>query len=170
MFVLSMWEFSSITHDWGAAQLMLPQALRGMGQQFCVAPVVTLALGALPPARLKLASGLFNLMRNLGGAIGIAACATILNDRTNLHFQRLADHLNFTNEALNGWVAGHLDATGRISQLALRQLWNLTFREAQTLTFADSFLIIGACFAAALVLVPLMHKIAPPPQPSADAH
>ena len=51
-------------------------------------------MGGLAPERLKLASGLFNLMRNLGGAIGIAACGTILNDRTNLHFLRLAEHLN----------------------------------------------------------------------------
>jgi DHA2 family multidrug resistance protein len=50
--------------------------------------------------RLELASGLFNLMRNLGGAIGIAACGTILNDRANLHFLRLAEHLNATNSAM----------------------------------------------------------------------
>ncbi len=170
MFSLSMWEFSSLTHDWGAAQLMLPQALRGMAQQFSVAPTVTLALGSLPPARLKLASGLFNLMRNLGGAIGIAACATVLNDRTNLHFLRLAEHLNARNEALGDWLAPHWNAAGEVSQQALRQLWNLTFREAQTMTFSDAFLIIGVCFAVTLLLIPLMHKIAPPSQPSADAH
>jgi DHA2 family multidrug resistance protein len=89
-FALSMWEFAPITHDWGWRELMLPQALRGFGQQFAVAPTVTLTLGGLAPARLRLASGLFNLMRNLGGAIGIAACATILDQRTNLHFYRLA--------------------------------------------------------------------------------
>jgi len=53
--------------------LLLPQALRGFAQQFAVAPTVTLTLGGLAPDRLKLASGLFNLMRNLGGAIVIAA-------------------------------------------------------------------------------------------------
>ena len=41
-------------------------------------------------------------MRNLGGAIGIAGCGTILNDRTNLHFLRLAEHLNTTNAAMVG--------------------------------------------------------------------
>ena len=55
-----------------------------MAQSFAVGPAVNLTLGALAPARLQYASGLFNLMRNLGGAIGIAVCATILNDRTNL--------------------------------------------------------------------------------------
>ena len=92
-----MWSFSFITHDWSGAELFLPQVLRGFPQLFAVAPTVTLGLGSLPPERLKYASGLFNMMRNLGGAIGIAACATILNDRTNLHFLRLAEHLNATN-------------------------------------------------------------------------
>lgn len=84
--------------------MLLPQAFRGLAQQFAVAPTVTLTLGSLPPARLKLASGLFNLMRNLGGAIGIALCGTVLNDRTNLHYSRLADHLNNANLAMSDFV------------------------------------------------------------------
>src|SRR5262249_26597712 len=103
-FALGMWNFTPITHDWGWRELLLPQAFRGFSQQFAVAPVVTLTLGGLAPERLKLASGLFNLMRNLGGAIGIAACGTILNDRTNLHFLRLAEHLNTANAAVVGWL------------------------------------------------------------------
>ena len=177
LFALSMWDFSPITHDWGAKELLLPQAIRGFAQQMAVPPVVTLTLGALAPDRLKLASGLFNLMRNLGGAIGIAACATVLNDRTNLHFLRLAEHLNTRNEAMNTWLdqltvnaqllgQNSLDA----SQTALHQLWALTWREAQTLTYGDAFLMIMVCFVVAILLVPLMHKVQPPKQPSADAH
>jgi len=177
VFAVSMWDFAPITHDWGAHELLLPQALRGMAQQLAVPPAVTLTLGGLAPQRLKLASGLFNLMRNLGGAIGIAVCATILNDRTNLHFYRLSEHLNASNEAMNGWLAqttGHIadlgqnldDATGG----SLRQLWLLTYREAQTLSYADAFLAIGLCFVVATAMVPLMRKVAPPAAPSADAH
>lgn len=177
MFALSMWNFAPITHDWGAQQLLLPQALRGMGQQFAVAPTVTLTLGGLAPERLKLASGLFNLMRNLGGAIGIAACATVLNDRTNMHFLRLAEHLNSGNEAMGQMLAGagaNLlawggDAAGAQAG-ALRQLWTLTLREAQTQTFSDIFLLVMACFIVATAMVPLMRKVAPPMAPSADAH
>ena len=175
LFALSMWEFMPITHDWGAHQLLLPQALRGMAQQLSVPPVVTLALGALPPARLKLASGLFNLMRNLGGAIGIAACATVLNDRTNLHFQRLAERLHDGNEAMSGFLASAgapLSAlpSGEAATAALRQLWSLTYREALTMTFSDAFLLVMVCFIAALLFVPLLRRITPPSAPSADAH
>jgi DHA2 family multidrug resistance protein len=176
LFALSMWNFAPITHDWGSAELLLPQALRGMAQQFAVAPTVTLTLGGLAPSRLKLASGLFNLMRNLGGAIGIAACATVLNDRTNLHFLRLAEHLNIRNEQMSAFLQGvttnlmigsdSVDA----STLALKQLWILALREARTLTFADAFLVILVCFVVATPLVPLMTKVAAPKGPSADAH
>ena len=174
LFALSMWDFSPITHDWGAKELLLPQALRGMAQQLAVPPTVTLTLGALAQSRLKQASGLFNLMRNLGGAIGIAACATLLNDRTNLHFTRLAEHLNSTNENLNHWLGDVAATLGQMgldgNAAALRQLWNLTYREAQTQTYADAFLAIMVCFVVATAMVPLMRKVVPPTTPSADAH
>src|SRR6516164_818976 len=66
LFGLSMWSFSFITSEWSGGELLLPQLLRGFPQVFAVAPAVTLGLGSLPPERLKYASGLFNMMRNLG--------------------------------------------------------------------------------------------------------
>jgi DHA2 family multidrug resistance protein len=177
-FALSMWSFAPITHDWGWRELLLPQALRGFAQQFAVAPTVTLTLGGLAPERLKLASGLFNLMRNLGGAIGIAACGTILNDRANLHFLRLAEHLTPANptavellrhtEAVQTAAAGGDAVAGHAA--ALRQLWALTWREAQTLTYADAFLALAVCLVLATVMVPLMRKVGAPAKPPADAH
>jgi len=169
LFAISMWDFSPITHDWGARELLLPQALRGIAQQLSVPPTVILALGSLAPDRLKLASGLFNLMRNLGGAIGIAACATVLNDRTNLHFLRLAEHLTVTNESLQAFAGGAIESVDA-SNPALQQLWNLTYREAQTLTYADAFLLIMVAFAFAVALVPLMRKARPSPAAAAEAH
>jgi DHA2 family multidrug resistance protein len=177
-FALSMWSFSFITHDWSGRELFIPQFLRGFPQVFAVAPAVTLGLGSLPPARLKYASGLFNMMRNLGGAIGIALCSTILNDRANLHFLRLAEHLNATNTAMQQLLqhatAKFASAAGgdlvHGQAAALRELWSLTWREAQVQTFADAFLAIGVCLAFATLLVPLMRKVAVSPAPSADAH
>jgi DHA2 family multidrug resistance protein len=177
-FTFSMWNFSPITHDWGWRELLIPQAFRGFSQQFAVAPTVTLTLGVIPPERLKLASGLFNLMRNLGGAIGIALCGTILNDRTNLHFLRLAEHLNATNSAMTSWLgqvgtrATELNGGDAVTghAIALRQLWTLTMREAQTETYSDAFLVLMLCLGLATVMVPLMRKVAPPRAPVADAH
>src|SRR6267142_1323104 len=151
-FALGMWNFTPITHDWGWRELLLPQAFRGLAQMFAVAPTVTLTLGGLAPDRLKLASGLFNLMRNLGGAIGIAGCGTILNDRANLHFLRLAEHLNTANTAMVETLQ-RLTAANAIkwggdamhgNAATLKQLWSLTWREAQTQTYANAFLVIAA--------------------------
>jgi MFS transporter, DHA2 family, multidrug resistance protein len=177
-FALSMWNFAPITHDWGWRELLLPQALRGFAQQFAVAPTVTLTLGGLAPERLKLASGLFNLMRTLGGAIGIAGCGTILNDRTNLHFLRLAEHLTTANQAVvellqrvgEGAVAKGAANSAHGQTIALQRLWSLTWREAQTQTYSDTFLVIMACFIVATAMVPLMRKVAPPQGPATDAH
>ncbi len=177
MFSFSMWNFSFITHDWSGAELFLPQILRGFPQVFVVAPAVNLGLGSLPPARLKYASGLFNMMRNLGGAIGIAACATILNNRTNLHFLRLAERLNSTNVAMNEMLSKYNTRFAVMTgdtihghAAALRELWNLTYREAQVQTFADTFLVIGISLAIATMLVPLLGKVAPPAAPSSGGH
>ena len=81
----------------GRGELLVPQVLRGFPQVFAVAPGVTLGLGSLPPERLKYASGLFNMMRNLGGAVGIAVCGAILNARTNFHFDAIASNLTPAN-------------------------------------------------------------------------
>jgi hypothetical protein len=111
-----------------------------------VVPSVNLGLGSLPPERLKYASGLFNMMRKLGGAVGIAVAAAIINDRTNLDFEHIASsmteaswpttHLLATMAARYGAQPGAVDEGHRA---ALDQLWHLAYREAPTLAFADAF-------------------------------
>ncbi len=177
-FAMSMWRFSPMTHEWGWRELLLPQALRGFGQQFAVAPVIILALGSLAPERLKLASGLFNLMRNLGGAIGIAVCGTLLNDRANSHFLHLAEHLNSSNPAAQALLSQVASAdaarwggdSSHGHAAALHQLWSLTFKEAETLAFADTFLAIMVSLIASMALIFLLRKVLPPSAPPKDAH
>jgi MFS transporter, DHA2 family, multidrug resistance protein len=74
-------------------EMFWPQVLRGIAIMFCLLPPTRLALGALPEAQVPDASGLFNLMRNLGGAIGIALIDTILYGRTSGHAEALRDRL-----------------------------------------------------------------------------
>ncbi len=176
-FGLGMWSFSFITHDWGSGELLVPQILRGFPQVFAVAPAVTLGLGSLPPERLKYASGLFNMMRNLGGAVGIAVCGAILNARTNFHFDAIAYHLTPANLPMERLIAGVSARYGEIPGsadaghvAALKQLWLLTYREASTLAFADAFRAIMVAFIVATLLVPLLRKVVPPKAPLADAH
>jgi MFS transporter, DHA2 family, multidrug resistance protein len=74
-------------------EMFWPQVMRGVAIMFCLLPPTRLALGALTEAQVPDASGLFNLMRNLGGAIGIALIDTILYGRTGGHADALRDRL-----------------------------------------------------------------------------
>jgi len=176
-FGLSMWSFSFITHDWGAAQLLVPQLLRGFPQVFAVAPSVTLGLGSLPMDRLKYASGLFNMMRNLGGAVGIAVCGAILNIRTNLHFHDIASTLTPANHPMEDMVHGltqryaaTMGASSDGHLAALKHLWQLAYREASTMAYADAFQAVMVAFVVATLFVPLLRRVTMPKAPSADAH
>ena len=155
-FGMSMALFAPMINQWGWEEMLLPLAFRGLAAPFAMASTITLALGGLPAERLKSASGLYTLMRSLGGAIGIGACGTILNDRTNLHFLRIAEHLNAANAELNNWLHGMAaryaqawgdPAAGQAA--ALKKLWLLAYREAQVQAFADAYLAIAVCFALA---------------------
>jgi DHA2 family multidrug resistance protein len=176
-FGLAMWSFSFITHEWGGAELLIPQILRGFPQVFAVAPAVTLGLGSLPPERLKYASGLFNMMRNLGGAVGIAVSGAILNSRTNFHFDAIAYHLTPANLPMERFVTGVSNRYAAVPGspdaghvAALKQLWLLASREASTLAFADAFRAIMIAFVVATLLVPLLRKAMPAKAPTASAH
>lgn len=165
-----------MTSQWGWQEFLLPQALRGFGQQFCIAPIVTMALGSLPPSRLKSASGLFNLMRNLGGAIGIAVASTMLNDRLNLHYEQLDEHVSAGRPPVHSALlalARHIDVRGgdalSATNASLGTLHTLIMREALTLTFSDTFFVLSICFVIGLVSAVFCHPFgnkAPPP----DAH
>ncbi|HZU89103.1 MAG TPA: DHA2 family efflux MFS transporter permease subunit [Stellaceae bacterium] len=177
LFGASMWAFSSITSAWSGGELLVPQILRGFPQVFAVAPAVTLGLGSLPPERLKYASGLFNMMRNLGGAVGIALCGAILNTRTNFHFDRIAAHLTPANAPMERLLAGLAQRYGAIPGsldeghvAALKELWRLAYREASTLAYADAFRAIMVAFIAAALLVPLLRQVAPAKTPPAASH
>ena len=145
---------------------------------FCLLPPTRIALGALPELEVADASGLFNLMRNLGGAIGIAMGATILNNRTNFHFARLAEHLHngnpsmleFLGRVTHTYASASSAGATAASTVAMKKLWLLTFREAQVQSFADAFIVVGICLAIATLLVPLLRKVIAVPSASVSAH
>jgi MFS transporter, DHA2 family, multidrug resistance protein len=167
-FGMSMWLFTPMMNQWGWEEMLLPMAFRSVAIPFAMASTLTLAFSGFPPERIKSASGLYTLMRSLGGAIGIAVCGTILNDRTNLHFLRIAEHLNAANlgmtNMLHGLTARYAQAWGDplgAQVAALKQVWLLAYREAQVQAFADAYFAIAVCFGFSVILVPLMRKAAP---------
>jgi len=176
-FGLSMWAYSYITSDWSGGELLVPQVLRGFPQVFAVAPAVNLGLGSLSSERLKYAIGLFNMMRNLGGAVGIAVCSAILNAQTNFHFNMIASHLTPANGPMMRLIAGAVQRYGAIPGspedghlVALKTLWQLAYREASTLAYADAFRAIMLAFIVATLLVPLLRQVVPTKAPAVNAN
>jgi DHA2 family multidrug resistance protein len=154
---------SFMTADWGFWQLLLPQAVRGSSLMLCFLPINTLALGTLPPEKLKNASGLYNLMRNLGGAIGLAAINTVITERQQFHWNRLATSINPGRgsvqhflDTVSTHVAGLLP--GDPDKAAMKQLAQIVYREATVLTLNDVLLLMAGVFALALMLMPLVRK------------
>lgn len=164
-FAFSMFLFTLITHQWGWQELLLPQAIRGVSQQFAMAPIVTLTLGGIPKERLKLASGVFNLTRNLGGAIGIALCGTVLNNRTNFHYQRIGEKIVSVPQTVNEFITRYTvifiqgGSDGTAGPLAATKLLGqMMMQEAQTMAFSDAFLLVSLLLFMAFALVPAMGR------------
>ncbi|MGE4280693.1 MAG: DHA2 family efflux MFS transporter permease subunit [Magnetospirillum sp.] len=175
LFGTGLWLNHYLTSEWGYWEMFLPQAVRGLALMFCFVPINAVALGHLKPQEVQNASGLYNLMRNLGGAIGLAAITTFLRERTDLHMVRLSESLTPDN----------LEATTRLSDIsarvatflpgdpdmaALKILFNLTKQQASTMAFADILMSMSLVFLVGLVLMPLVHKVRHPSSASADAH
>lgn len=172
-FGLGLWLNSALTAEWSYWELFLPQAVRGFSLMFLFIPVNALALGTLSPEMLKGGSGLYNLMRNLGGAIGLAAINTVLSSRYDLHILHLSENLTAARDtvgrALQGMGQALAPRLGEDStQAALAALARLAQREATVLAFADVLLLMSLVFVAGLLFMPLMRKVRP--DAGADAH
>ncbi len=162
---LSTFAMSFVTADWGYWELFWPQVARGAGIMLAMAPLNVITLGTLTPLQVRSASGLYNLMRNLGGAFGLAIINTMLTDRTRFHARVLLDHLNAGRavvaeriDALTALYAerGAADAHGA----AIKSLSDLAQREASVLAFADVLHLL--CFLALFASIILI--FVKPPQ------
>ncbi|MCR5879744.1 DHA2 family efflux MFS transporter permease subunit [Phenylobacterium sp. J367] len=176
-FALALWMFSGITAEWGFAELFWPQVIRGLAILLCIVPAVGMALNGVAPSELRYASGLFNLMRNLGGAIGIAVVNTWLQDFTRAHTLALSSALGEAPDKAAAMVQGLTqnalawtpDAS-RALAIAQAQMGHVVGRQAATLAFEDTFRLMAWLFLAALLIVPFAKPAPQTPPPEAAGH
>jgi MFS transporter, DHA2 family, multidrug resistance protein len=165
VFALGTYQMTWMTRDYDFYELMVPQILRGIGMMCAMVPTNNIALGTLPPDRVKNASGLFNLTRNLGGAVGLALINEILNDRTDLHISRLQDRVNWGNatatETLN-MLTQRMQGLGDASMMALKQLSQIVHRQAVVMGYSDAFFMLTLFYVSLSLLVMLLNKPANP--------
>lgn len=162
-FSASSFMLTPITADWAFDELFWPQALRGVALMCCMIPINLIALGTLPPDRVKNASGLFNLTRNLGGAVGLAGINTMLQSRTDLHAARLAESVRWGSAVAEERIAGIAQSLAPVlgaeaQAAAVARVAAMVSRQALLMAFSDIFMTLGVIFACMLPMVLLVQR------------
>src|SRR6516162_95285 len=163
LFAVSMYLTAGLTNQAGFVELLVPQVVRGVALMMCYIPANMIALSSVPQYKLKNAAGLYNLTRDLGGAIALATIGTVMNARLHFHWNRLIEDINPARPEVQHFLdmrTNHFDGLvpGDAGRAALKLLANLVQREALVLTYNDVIMLIGAVFVAALFVMPLVRR------------
>ncbi|MCF3639717.1 DHA2 family efflux MFS transporter permease subunit [Rhizobium sp. TRM95111] len=156
-FALGTWWMTQMTADWDFWELLVPQILRGCSLMICMVPINNVALGTLPPDRIRNASGLYNLTRNLGGAVGLAIINTLITQRSEEHYARLSEHVQWGNpeavERMNSIAASYSAHGLDGATIAIKQMAGIVQQQAFVMSFIDVFLLLTGLFSALVVCV-----------------
>jgi DHA2 family multidrug resistance protein len=176
LFAFSLWLSSHMNAQWGFAELFWPQAVRGLAIMLCIVPSVGMALTGFQAVELRYASGLFNLMRNLGGAVGIAVVNTWLQDNARIQALRFGEALGAmpaTAERMMADLGHYLAAVtpdpAQAALMAQGLMARVVGAESLAIAFNDVFRVMAWMFVAALVMVPFA-KVTGTPAAGAEAH
>jgi len=163
LFAVAMYLTAQLTNQAGFVELFVPQVVRGIALMMCYIPANIIALSSVPQDKLKNSAGLYNLTRDLGGAIALATIGTLMNSRLHFHWNRLIEAINPARPAVQHYLdmqANRLDPSvpGDAGRAAVKLLANLVQREALVLTYNDAIMLIGGLFVAALFMMPLVRR------------
>ncbi|KWV59022.1 disulfide bond formation protein DsbA [Bradyrhizobium macuxiense] len=148
-----------MTNDYATDQLFWPNIVRAVGQALVMAPLSAVATAGIELENAGSASALFNMMRNLGGAVGIAVLQTLLTKREQFHSNVLSQSVSLFEEAtrariaqltqyfMSHGVANQADATSR----AFVAIGKIVQKQSFILAFSDTFYLLGAALIAALI-------------------
>jgi MFS transporter, DHA2 family, multidrug resistance protein len=155
-----------MTVDYGSDQLFWPNVIRAVGQALVFAPLSAVATSGIEAENAGSASGLFNMMRNLGGAVGIALLQTFLTKREQYHSNVLSQSVSLLEQAtrtrlealtqyfVNHGVIDHVDASRR----AIVAIGRIVQKQAFILAFSDTFFLLGIALVVALMAALLLSK------------
>jgi MFS transporter, DHA2 family, multidrug resistance protein len=144
--------------------IIWPRVVMGVGLGFLWIPLTTLTLSMINKEKMGNATGIFNLVRNLGGSFGVAVVTTLLARRTQFHQSRMIDHLTSLDIGLQlnvSQISQILQEKGYATlsdQGALSLIYDKLLKEASVLSFNDAFHFLFIIMAGMLVLIPLMRR------------
>jgi MFS transporter, DHA2 family, multidrug resistance protein len=143
--------------------LFWPQVMRGGALMLCLLPTTRLALDLWPETQVPDASALFNLIRNLGGAIGIALISTMVEERAASHVARLVARLQAGDPLIAGFVGlpvrlFHNRPMGPVDDMTRVLITPLIKRAALTQVLNEAWIALGIFFGLTLLALPLMGR------------
>ena len=164
LFAWALWLNAGLTASIGFEDLFWPQVLRGTAIMMCLSPVTELALGRLPLTAIPNATGLYSLMRSLGGGIGIAVINYLVVQRSGFHYWRLAERLNPDRyleymETLQAPFAERLTDLEQAGQGGIRLITRLVRRESLLMAYNDAWFLVAALFVVMMFLVPMVRRV-----------
>jgi DHA2 family multidrug resistance protein len=162
----AVYVMSEVTLGMDYWSLAWPRFIQGAGVGFIFVPLNTVALATIAREKMGNATAALNVVRNLGGAIGVAVMTTLLARRSQEHQSTLVGHVNIydpeTAERLRVW-ARHFAAAGADAFTAQKQAVGMLYREvtrqSELLAFADDFWILFVLFCGTLLLLPLLARV-----------
>lgn len=176
LFAASCFMNTHMSLDYSGDQFFLPNIVRAVGQAMVITPLTAIAMLGIAPKDAANASGLFNMLRNLGGAVGTATLGTIITKREQFHSNIIGQAVTTSRDEVRQRIAHMTDyfmAHGMSDQAAAHQqaiiaLGKTVKRQALVLGFSDTFAVIGVMLAIAAMLLLLARK--GKPGGSAAAH
>lgn len=153
----------NITNLSGFNEFFLPQAIRGFSIMLCFIPITNITFATLSKDQIQTASGLYNLMRNLGGAIGLAVTNNWIQDWTKTTYSNLRSNIDETTEKVNEIISlleynyssfNYID--GKLA--SLQTIYQLALREAYIISFNQVFISISLLIFTSILLIPLVKK------------
>jgi MFS transporter, DHA2 family, multidrug resistance protein len=165
MGAFTLFWLGSLNRNLGYWDIFWPQFLQGLGLGLLFVPLTTITMGPIPRENMGNATSIFNLMRNLGGSMGIAAATTLLARHRQEHTSTLVSHVDaYTPQARamleqlrSAFVAQGSDLV-TAAQRARLALFGMVEREAMMLSFTDIFRWLALLFLAMLPLLLLMQS------------
>ena len=161
LFALSSFMNIAMSVDYSGDQFFVPNIVRAVGQALMLAPLSAISLGSVAPNNAAAASGISNMMRNLGGAIGTAVLATIVTKREQFHSNVVGESVHLGREEVRTRLAHLTDyfMTHGITDPAVAHhqaiiaLGRAVKQQALVMGFSDAFAVIGVVLVLAAIAV-----------------
>jgi DHA2 family multidrug resistance protein len=166
IFAISCFMNITLSLDNAGDQFWVPNIVRAIGQAMVITPVTAITTGLIAPKDAAAASGLTNMLRNLGGAVGTATLSTVLTKREQFHSNIIGQSVTVGREEVRDRIAqmtAYFEAHGIsdaaiAKQQAIVSIGSVVKRQALIMGFSDTFAVIGILLAIAAVAVLFAQK------------